>query len=80
MALLLGLCLCLGLLTPYCAALSALLELVLLITGSGPGKFHCGMAALTATALIGLGPGAYSIDGRLFGRRVITIPAGRSRP
>jgi len=26
-------------------------------------------------ALIGLGPGAYSLDARLFGRREIVIPA-----
>lgn len=79
LALLVGLCLGLGLLTPYCAVLSSLLEAALLVSGSGSGQFQAGMAALTAIALVGLGPGAYSVDGRLFGRRVITIPAGRGQ-
>jgi uncharacterized membrane protein YphA (DoxX/SURF4 family) len=34
---------------------------------------------ITATALALLGPGAYSLDGRLFGRREIVIPPS-SRP
>jgi uncharacterized membrane protein YphA (DoxX/SURF4 family) len=77
MVLLVGLCLCLGFLTPYGSALSSVLEVALLISGSAAGRFQFGMAALTAVALVGLGPGAYSVDARLFGRRVITIPAGR---
>lgn len=32
-------------------------------------------AAVIVLALIGLGPGAYSLDARLFGRREIVIPA-----
>jgi uncharacterized membrane protein YphA (DoxX/SURF4 family) len=35
------------------------------------------MAAISA-ALILLGPGAFSLDARLFGRREIIIPEGRS--
>src|SRR5215475_3649622 len=68
-AALIGLCLCLGAMTPYCAGVSCVLELVLLITPGGPGRFEFGMSALTAAATAGLGPGAYSIDARLFGDR-----------
>jgi hypothetical protein len=76
-AALLALCLCLGVVTPYCAGVSCVLELALLFTAGGPGRFHLGMSALTAAATAGLGPGAYSIDARLFGRQVFTIPPGR---
>src|SRR5262249_29862404 len=76
-AVLVGLCLCLGLLTPYCAAVACVLEVALLISTRDPGRFQFWVAALTAAATVGLGPGAYSVDGRLFGRKVIEIPAGR---
>jgi hypothetical protein len=36
------------------------------------------LAAISA-ALVLLGPGAFSLDARLFGRREITIPEGRIR-
>ena len=77
-AVLVGLCLCLGLLTPYCAAVSCVLEVALLFSTRDPIRFQLGMAALTAAATVGLGPGAYSMDSRLFGRKVIEIPAGRN--
>src|SRR5262245_8831812 len=77
-AALVALCLCLGVLTPYCAGASCVLELALLVTAGGPGRFQFGMSAFTAAATAGLGPGAYSIDARLFGRQVFTIPPGRS--
>jgi len=32
-----------------------------------------------AAALALIGPGAYSVDARLFGRRVVHLPAGNSR-
>jgi uncharacterized membrane protein YphA (DoxX/SURF4 family) len=37
------------------------------------------LAAISA-ALVLLGPGAFSLDARLFGRREIIIPEGRSSP
>src|SRR5262245_46925560 len=73
---LIAVCLCLGVVTPYCAGVSCVLELSLLFTAGGPGRFQLGMSALTAAATVGLGPGAYSIDARLFGRKVFTIPPG----
>ena len=76
-AALVGLCLFLGFLTPYCAALACFLELVLLVATDTPNKLQLGLSALTAAAAVVLGPGAYSIDGRLFGRQLIKIPPGR---
>lgn len=75
---LVALCLVLGYLTPYCAAASCFLELVLLVTT--PNRLQLGLSALTAAATVVLGPGAYSIDSRLFGRRLIKIPPRRNSP
>jgi hypothetical protein len=75
-----ALCLFAGFLTPYCAALSCLLELVLVVTSDASNRLQLGMSALTAAATVALGPGAYSIDARLFGRKVIKIPPGKNRP
>src|SRR5262249_13396161 len=81
---LVGVCLFLGFLTPYCAALSCLLELALLVTSGVAKEFQLGMSALTAATTLLLGPEAYSVDARLFGRRLIKIPlrwdSHRSRP
>ena len=79
-AALVGLCLFLGFLTPYCAAVCCLLELVLLANIEASVKLQLGMSALTAGATVVLGPGAYSIDSRLFGRKLIKIPPGRNSP
>ena len=78
-AALVGLCLFLGFLTPYCAAVSCFLELALLVTTDAPNRLQLGMSALTAAATVVLGPGAYSVDGRLFGRRLIKIPPRRNQ-
>jgi hypothetical protein len=68
----------LGLLTPYCAALSCLLELVFLVANGIPNGFQLGMSALTAASMAALGPGAYSLDARFFGRKLIKIPPRRN--
>jgi hypothetical protein len=67
----------LGLLTPYFAAISGLIQLgILLTTGSG-SPFHVLISILDSIILAVLGPGAYSIDARLFGRRILTVPPRR---
>ena len=67
-----------GISCPYCAALSCLIELILLVTTAVPSGFQLAMSALTAAAAAVLGPGAYSLDARLFGRKLIKIPPGRN--
>ena len=77
---LVALSLFLGYLTPYCAAASCFLELALLVTGDAANRLQLGLSALTAVTTVVLGPGAYSIDSRLFGRRLIKIPPRRNSP
>jgi hypothetical protein len=76
-AALVGLFLFLGFLTPYCAALCCLLESAFLVANGVSNGFQLGMAALTAASMVALGPGAYSLDARFFGRKLIKIPPGR---
>ena len=74
-----GLCLLLGFLTPYCAAVSCLIEFSLLVMPGRSEGFQLGMSALTAGSLAVLGPGAYSVDAKIFGRQLITLPPRKNR-
>lgn len=72
-------CLCLGFLTPYCAALCGLMELYTLTVAGGHDSFNLVISVLTSVVLAILGPGAYSVDARIFGRRLLAVPP-RQRP
>jgi hypothetical protein len=66
----------LGLLTPIASMAACIFELAgLLCSGHGDARFIA-LSSLNAVAITFLGPGAYSFDARLFGRREIIIPAG----
>jgi putative oxidoreductase len=62
-----------GLWTPVAGLFLAVSELSLLLLPSGNGSMHLVLAALGA-ALAMIGPGAWSVDARLFGRKRIRIP------
>jgi uncharacterized membrane protein YphA (DoxX/SURF4 family) len=67
-------CLCLGLLTPICASLCCLIEFYSLTITGEQDMFHLVISILTSAILATLGPGAYSLDARIFGRRLLTVP------
>ena len=66
----------LGLLTPIVSMAACVFELASLFTsGHADGRFIA-LSSLNAVAITFLGPGAYSLDARLFGRREIVLPSG----
>jgi putative oxidoreductase len=67
-----GFLLVVGLWTPLGAALQAALEFYVLLTQSNSPERHVALAVI-ALALAMLGPGAFSLDARLFGRRRIDL-------
>ena len=69
----LGLALLIGALTRVAATMSAACLIGAGALASGPAGVVLALHGLDAAALALLGAGAYSIDARLFGRRVITL-------
>jgi uncharacterized membrane protein YphA (DoxX/SURF4 family) len=76
-----------GVLTPAAALLAAAFRVVLLASAlASPGAYDAARSAhdleslLAAGALALLGPGAWSLDARLFGRREIVIPPRSQKP
>ncbi len=83
-SILVGLGLLLGFLTPVAGAIATfgyLVGGVTLLIASDLGKHTSAFSALDlavmSLTLVLLGPGAFSLDARLFGRREIIIPDGR---
>jgi uncharacterized membrane protein YphA (DoxX/SURF4 family) len=78
LALLVGASLLLGVLTPLAALAGGIFMLVALPLPASASNFYrdCEIVQVLAFAasIALVGPGAYSIDGRLFGRREIIVP------
>jgi hypothetical protein len=70
-----ALCLSAGFLTPYSAIVCCIIQLAELTTG-GVKEFHLVLSIVNAAVLAVLGPGAYSVDARIFGRRILDVPPG----
>jgi hypothetical protein len=69
--------LCLGLLTPIVAIIALTTQLTFFfIAGAGEWRFFL-LVCATGLALSLLGPGAYSVDAKLFGRREVVFPPDR---
>ena len=69
----------LGLLTPFLTIITCVVALLnLFFTEQGVNTVYV-LRILTSAALFFLGPGAYSIDARLFGLRVAVVPPRKSR-
>jgi hypothetical protein len=60
-----------GTLTPFACAVGALIEAFYALSSRGTNQWQAVFAILVTIALGLLGPGAFSIDARLFGRRLI---------
>ncbi len=67
-----GLALCAGFQTRIVAALSLVAPLLCVIAATAPEL--SAVHAISAAALAMTGPGAFSVDARLFGRRTVTLP------
>jgi len=73
-AILLSITLFAGYVTPIGAALGLLFHGLIWLTSGGGSAANVGIVSLDITALALLGPGAYSVDASLFGRRIIVLP------
>jgi putative oxidoreductase len=58
--------------TPVAGAAQVILELLLAVLGASPGETHLTQAAI-GVSLCFLGPGAWSIDARLYGHKHIDL-------
>jgi hypothetical protein len=65
----------LGALTPMASAISMAVEVIYWPTSSGLRGAEQVFHIVLSLALFFLGPGAYSIDARMFGRRLILPPS-----
>jgi hypothetical protein len=77
---LISLLLILGFLTPIATVLVGLVAAASLLIGFDSDRYIYAFTIVDAVALALLGPGAYSVDARMFGRRVTVVsPAKESK-
>jgi uncharacterized membrane protein YphA (DoxX/SURF4 family) len=69
-----SLLLCIGLMTPVVSVIACVFDLLsLLVPAAHTDMRFIVLSSLNAAAIALLGPGAYSLDARLFGRRLIVF-------
>ncbi|MFC5741313.1 hypothetical protein [Dyella tabacisoli] len=68
----------LGLLTPIATSISFLVGCLALFHAGIFGTWYASLTLLNAIALFLLGPGAYSLDARIYGRRILVLPSKKS--
>jgi hypothetical protein len=73
-SLLISICLTMGFLTPYLSVLACLIAIANLLFGPNSVDLLHVFPIIDAAVLAILGPGAYSVDARLFGLRVSVVP------
>ena len=67
--------LCFGVFTPLACAISCLVQALILVHPANPDPFQFAFSFCITIALFLLGPGAFSVDSRRFGRRLILPPS-----
>ena len=67
-----GVCICIGLWTPVMGVIQGIAELAMTLFHANGYEHHLLLAVL-AISLAMLGPGAWSLDAQIFGRKRITI-------
>jgi uncharacterized membrane protein YphA (DoxX/SURF4 family) len=67
-----GVCICIGLWTPVMGAILGIAELGMALSHANGYEHHL-LFAVLAISVAMLGPGAWSIDAQIFGRKRITI-------
>ena len=72
--LILAAALCLGVVTPLSSTASALVQALILLRAGDRDLFQFAFSFCVTIALFLLGPGAFSIDSHLFGRKLILPP------
>lgn len=78
-AALMSVSLSIGFLTPYLSVVACAAAVANLLAGADAGNPLHVLPVIDAAALALLGPGAYSLDARLFGRRVTVVAPRRDR-
>jgi hypothetical protein len=69
-------CLVLGVFTPIVCTLGCCLEIAVLVSLRGAFALHLLFSLVDMGALGLLGPGGYSLDARMFGRRRVVLSSG----
>jgi uncharacterized membrane protein YphA (DoxX/SURF4 family) len=72
-----ALLLVIGFLTPYASIVTCLVQLGVVIVTGGQHSFHLFLSIPNSLVVALIGPGAYSIDAHIFGRRLLTVPPRR---
>jgi len=69
-----------GMLTPVVSVLAIMVQLAAARSLGAVDAYDTFVSVLVAGALAALGPGAYSVDARRFGRRIVLAPRSNSDP
>jgi len=77
--LLISISLSIGFLTPFLSVIACAFAIANLLIGHHAGNLVYVFSILDAAALALLGPGAYSVDARLFGRRVTVVVSRKDK-
>jgi hypothetical protein len=62
--------------TPLLASFCGMLELAGFLATGATGGPTLALAITNAAAIALLGPGGYSVDARIFGRRIVSVRSG----